>query len=229
MNDIIAKTRENYNRIASLYAATRTSERELTQFADFITPNQTIFDWGCGNGRLVHLLKNQPVRYLGYDQSEEMIKIASQEFCAEITAGWVEFTHNFNASNYPESFDLIFLIASFHHLPDESSRLELLQNLYSTLKIGGKIIITVWNLESDWAQTKLQKDWQKIDSQDYLIPWKDQAGQIMAERYYHHFTSQELSNLLIKTGFTILDNYYASGTAKVFATEGRNLVFIVQK
>lgn len=229
MNDIIAKTRENYNRIAVLYAATRTSERELTQFADFITPNQTIFDWGCGNGRLVHLLKNQSVHYLGYDQSEAMIQVSREVFLPEITAGWVEFSDNFNASNYLESFDLVFLIASFHHLPDESCRLELLQNLYTTLKIGGKIIITVWNLESDWAQTKLQKDWQKINSQDYLIPWKDQAGQVMAERYYHHFTLEELGNLLTKVGFTILDNYYASGTTKVSPTEGRNLVFIAQK
>lgn len=231
MNDIIAKTREDYNRIAPLYAATRNAPRELEQFTKFIQPGQKILDWGCGNGRLVYLLKDKEVQYIGTDQSKVMIEIAKQDFASEVKAGWVQFicTEAEESSFGKDYFDLVFMVASFHHLPDEASRKQVLEKAYQELKKGGVIILTNWNLESDWAKEKFEKDWKKISPQDVLIPWKNQEGELLVERYYHHFTPEELSNLCVNAGFKVVEHYFARGTEKTTSKEGKNLVVIAQK
>lgn len=231
MHQIIAKTREDYNRIASLYAKTRNAARELEQFSDLIQKGQKILDWGCGNGRLVHLLKNRGVEYYGTDQSLEMMKVAKEEFASEVKEGWVHFECSENAEpEFSENFfDLVFAIASVHHLPDPESRLEFFKKVFYELKIDGLFVLTNWNLESAWAQEKFKKDWKKIGDNDYLIPWKNQQGEILAERYYHHFNFGELQELLEKAGFKIEKWYYARGVEKVVPEEGKNLVVIAKK
>jgi 2-polyprenyl-3-methyl-5-hydroxy-6-metoxy-1,4-benzoquinol methylase len=159
MHQIIAKTREDYNRIASLYAKTRNAARELEQFSDLIQKGQKILDWGCGNGRLVHLLKNRGVEYYGTDQSMEMIKVAKEEFASEVKEGWVHFECSENAEpEFSENFfDLVFAIASVHHLPDPESRLEFFKKVFYELKKDGLFVLTNWNLESAWAQENLKR------------------------------------------------------------------------
>jgi len=231
MTDIIAKTREDYNRIAELYALTRTEARELIQFQNFIKPQQKILDWGCGNGRLVYLVQEKKVEYFGTDQSREMIYLAKKQFEKEVKEGWCHFFCTEEKEQFFEDnfFDLVFMIASFHHLPDSESRLKVLQNVYRELKKEGNLIMTNWNLESKWAQEKFKKDWQKIGEYDYLIPWKSKEGVILAERYYHHFTPNEIKELCEKAGFFTKEIYYAKNTEQVDKDEGKNLVFIVQK
>ncbi len=231
MHQIIAKTRQDYNRIASLYAKTRNAARELEQFADFVQKGQKVLDWGCGNGRLVHLLKNKDVEYYGIDQSSEMIRVAKEEFAREVQEGWVHFECNEEGKlNFSENFfDLVFAIASVHHLPDPDTRLNFFKDIFLKLKKGGLFIMTNWNLESAWAQEKFKKDWQKIGENDYLIPWKNQEGEILVERYYHHFNFHELQELLEKVGFSIEKWYYARGVEKVVPEEGKNLVVIAKK
>jgi SAM-dependent methyltransferase len=231
MDDIIAKTREDYNRIAELYAQTRNAARELKQFQNMVQKGQVILDWGCGNGRLVYLLQDKQVIYYGTDQSCEMIRVAGEQFKKEVDAGWAHFicTEDKEADFTENFFDIVFMIASFHHLPDEESRKKLLQRIFQELKPGGKLIMTNWNLESDWAEESLQKDWQKIDEYDYLIPWKSQAGEILVKRFYHHFTPDALQSIFVETGFKIEDSYYARGIERVDKKQGKNLVVVAYK
>lgn len=241
--DIIKKTRDDYNRIAPHFSATRVEARELRQFIPFIAPGQRILDWGCGNGRLVYILQNKGVEYIGTDQSAGLLEQAEELFQKEIKEGWVKFIctdptveTRFIASSsqrsskevkFPENyFDLIFMIASFHHLPDEASRLELLQKVFKELKQDGKLIITVWNLESDWAKEKLQSGYKKMGEYDYLVPWKTKEGEVLVERYYHHFTKDELEKLMREAGFNIEEMYFESKGEKVLEKEGRNLVVV---
>jgi ubiquinone/menaquinone biosynthesis C-methylase UbiE len=229
--DIIKKTRDDYNRIASHFSLTRHEARELEQFTPFIYSGQRILDWGCGNGRLVYILQNKHVEYIGTDQSSGLLKQAEELFQKEIIEGWVKFICTENGEvEFPKNyFDLIFMIASFHHLPDEANRLQLLQKVFKEMKTDGKLIITVWNLESDWAKEKLEKGYKKMGENDYLVPWKTKEREVLVEKYYHHFTKEELSGLLSQAGFEVEEMYFESRGNKVGEKERRNLVVIASK
>lgn len=228
---IIHKTREDYNRIAPLYAATRYKlGDDLKSFKKLIKNGQNILDWGCGNGRLVYLLADKKVSYFGLDQSVGLLAEAKKQWTDKIKSGQVKF---FSTATRPkifsvEFFDLAFLIASFHHLPDEETRLSLLKKIYKELKVKGKIIITVWNLESDWAQSKFKKDWEKMNENDFVIPWKNGKGELIVKRYYHHFGQAELKSLLQRAGFKNIKMSYDSNV-KFTGKTGRNLVAVATK
>lgn len=228
---IIHKTKQDYNLIASYFSNTRYDLwPELKPFVKYIKNGQNILDWGCGNGRLLSLLKNFDVKYFGVDQSDGLLKIARQKWSAEIKAGKAKFfSTSTRAKNFPANFfDMVFMIASFHHLPDEKIRLQLLKKVYQEMNDDGKIIITVWNLESDWAKKKRQRGWKVIVPNDFLIPWKNNQGQILAERYYHHFKKEEIKNLLHRAGFKnikINDGIFTTTDNKNL----RNLVAVAEK
>jgi len=204
---IISKTREDYNRIAHCFSDTRYDIwPELKQFEKYVKAGQKVLDWGCGNGRLLLMLKSHSINYFGLDQSDELIKIAKEKYRNEIEDGWVKFfctaQKDKNFSN--DYFDIVFMIASFHHLPDEESRLKLLKKVYKETKQGGRLIMTNWNLESAWAEKKIKNnEWKQIGERDLLIPWRNSQREILCERYYHSFTEEELNALLSKAGWQI--------------------------
>lgn len=230
-NEIIHKTRQDYNRIAKYFNSTRNNVGELEIFKPFLKNGQNILDWGCGNGRLIFLLKGGKIKYFGTDQSDELLKIGRKKFNKEIKEGWVKFysTANRKKSFGANFFDLVFMIASFHHLPDKQTRQKLLKDIYKQLKPKGKLIITVWNLESDWAKSKIDTSWKQVGENDFLVPWKNSQGKLMAERYYHHFSKEELSGLLKETGFKIKKIDYSERTNWTDKKGGRNLVAIAVK
>lgn len=228
--DLIKLNQKSYNKIAKHFSDTRYDTwPELEQFKPFIKSGQRVLDWGCGNGRLLLMLKDLGVNYIGTDQSAELIKIAKQKNSELIKAGNVKFycTKKKDKIFKPQTFDLVFMIASFFHLPDKEARLKLLEKTIKELKPGGRLLMTVWNLESDWAKRK-QKDWKVIGKNDFLIPWKNQQGEVEAERYYHHFTKDELTGLLHKAGYEVEKISYFGGTWSD-DKGGRNLVAIAIK
>lgn len=229
---IIRQTRDNYNKIAGHFSDTRHRVwPEFEYFKNYLQDGQNILDWGCGNGRLLLSLQEyRGIKYVGVDQSVELIKIARRTYREEIKMGRAKFYCN--ASKTPRfssgQFDIAFMIASFFHLPDNISRNKLLKQVFRELKPGGKLIILVWNLGSDWAKAKAKTDWKIIGPNDFLIPWKTPQGKLLALRYYHHFTPEELRELFETSGFKIQKLEYTSGTWSD-AKGGRNLVAVAEK
>jgi len=165
------------------------------------------------------------------DLSSEIIKCAQIEFQKEVESGRAHFTCSENGELFfPKSFfDIAILIASFHHLPSPETRLALLNKIYSELKTGGVIAISVWNLTSAWAKKKLTKPgWKYLGNNDYIVPWKEKDGTIKASRYYHSFTPDELRGLLEKVGFKIEYLDYAAAN-RSDDKGGRNLVVVAKK
>ena len=232
MQNIIQKTMEDYNRIAKYFSDSRYDTwSELEQFKKYVKDGQNILDWGCGNGRLLFLFKGEKIKYFGIDNSIELLKIARKKFGKEVKEGRAKFYCTAKkAKKFPDGFfDLVFMIASLHHLPDEKTRLELLEKTYREMKEGAMLIITVWNLKSDWATEKIKKDWKIIGENDFLIPWKDEKSRVLVERDYHDFSEGELIDLLKKAGFKIIKLDFYSKSNWTDKKGGRNLIAIVKK
>lgn len=221
MQDLIKLNKETYNKIAKLFAETRRYLwDDLKPLKKYCKDGFKVLDLGCGSGRLYHLFEDfQDLTYVGVDQSEEQIKIAKEKFPnADFRVG--EMTTLPFADN---EFDVLYCIATFHHLPDEKSRIKALQEMKRVLKPGSYILMTNWNLHSDKAQKLAQKGKFKefkpnhvksLDSghviNDFLIPWMNSEGEVLGERYYHGFSLEEVEDLCKKTGLEVLEQYYTT-------------------
>jgi len=216
--------KRNYDQIAGDFNETRTNRvwPELIKLTEPVKDGDRILDVGCGNGRLLKLLVNKKIDYVGVDSSKKLIEIASKNFQFSIfnfqTNHNFQFSNKINSSPEEQSkkfilgdileldklaekdFDYVFCIAVLHHLPGEELRVEALKQMKTKIKPDGKIILTVWNL---WTQAKFRililkfailkmLGRNRMDFGDILFDWKNNLGQGISQRYYHAFTEHEL-------------------------------------
>ena len=191
-----------YNDIAREFSATRAYPwKELQVFIPHIKDNFKILDLGCGNGRLLKSLEqsDKKLNYLGVDFSEKLIAQARENHpeAKFVTADMSDLYFE------PNTFDMIFMIASFHHLPTKTERLELLYQAKRWLKPGGLLFMTNWNLwQKKYLRYSLEKFWSKRSWNDFFIPWTTDSGGTVW-RYYHSFTVGELIYLLKTAKFDL--------------------------
>jgi 2-polyprenyl-3-methyl-5-hydroxy-6-metoxy-1,4-benzoquinol methylase len=176
-------------------------------------PNESrVLDVGCGNGRILKILAEQNVKYVGVDQSESLIKICQEKYPEYKFA--VQDILNLGALG-DFDFDYVFCIAVLHHLPGAALRLQALRQLKNKIKVDGKIILSVWNM---WPQKKYRRMFYKFsllkicgrnktDFGDVLFDWRAPGG-MMSKRYYHVFSQHELKKLVKKAGLKI-ENFIA--------------------
>ncbi len=192
--DLLNKVKKDYNDIADEFSVTRNRpwhEFELfKQYVDEAGLSARILDVGCGNGRLACALKHS--QYIGIDNSRKLLKLAREK----------NPTFSFKYGDILKipfqnhSFEIVFAVAVLHHIPSRALQLVALKELKRVTKLGGKVIITVWNL---W-QRKYEKYIDKATHESF-IPW---GVYKKTERYYHAFTSEEIEELIRKSGFAIL-------------------------
>ncbi|OIO52051.1 hypothetical protein AUJ78_01760 [Candidatus Peregrinibacteria bacterium CG1_02_41_10] len=186
-----------------------------------------ILDLGCGSGRLISLVKDYPVEYVGLDVSDKLL-IKAKELIASYKLPQYHSIRGKQAISYKlisggmtdlsfsvdDQFDLVFALASFHHLETDKDRLKCLQEIKRALKPDGHLLMTNWNL---W-QKRFEKN--AVDQNgNLIIPWKNTQSKVLAERVYHRFDLEELEKLFLEAGLVVIKN---------FKTEF-NLVSIVQK
>ena len=193
-----------YNSIAEEFSASRVFPwEELQVFIPYLQDNFKVLDLGCGNGRLLKVLQESGKKfdYLGLDFAENLIAEARKQFpdfsfqTADMESLKLE----------PESFDMIFLIASFHHLDTKKKRKEVLKNIYQALKPGGLLFMTNWDLrQKKYLKNFFNQWWKKRAWNDCFISWQKYLGDKQKLwRYYHSFTESELESLLLATGFKL--------------------------
>ena len=224
---LLNKTQQDYNRIAHHFSKTRSYIwKDLEYFLKFVSDKDRVLDLGCGNGRLLEIFKYKSINYIGIDSSKKLIKIARKSWTSHVQSR-IQLASDVqsikfavaNALNLPfgeNYFDKIFSIAVLHHIPSKKFRLKFLKEAKRVLKDNGLLILTVWNLwkekpikkclNSGFKQFKrfLRLDGKsKLDFKDIFYPWKNQKGEILAQRYIHCFTIRELKKLAQKAGFRI--------------------------
>lgn len=216
---ISLKVQFDYNRIAKEFSNKRSGlTPDILEFAKHIKKNNKVLDFGCGNGRASELVIRSGGNYTGVDNSSKMIDQAKKIYPKE------KFDLVDNLNNFPTgSFDVILCLAVLHHIPSENLRKKFLSDFYRVLCPGGKLILTVWDLQSE---KNLHKTIPNADKNDILYDFKNASGKVLAERYIHIFSKEKLNNLVLNTGFEIIDSYQNSrGNKKV----NHNLVIIAKK
>ena len=163
-----------------------------------------VLDLGCGNGRLLLVLREKKIDYIGVDISEKLIKIAKKNFPDKK----FQLVSPLNFP-FPENyFDKVFCIRVLPHIPSQELRLSFLKKIFKILKPQGILILSCWYL---W-NFKNKKNLflvirncllkilgrSKLDFGDALVPWQNK---IM--RYYHFFTQSGLKKLVRGAGFKI--------------------------
>jgi len=219
--------RETYNRIASLFHATRSYLwDDILVFKKYLHDNMAILDVGCGTGRLYQLFKDfQGVEYTGLDSSEEQIKMAKNDFPKNNYVLGEMTMLPFEKSK----FDFVFCIATLHHLSTREDRVKALQETKRVLKTGGYLFLNNWNLYSKSAQKTVEKGkWSQKEIGNFIVPWFNPKGEKIGERYYYGFEIEELRLLLEEVGFSVVENYYSKKGKKVGVEDGANIVTVAK-
>lgn len=208
------KTQNDYNEIASEFTGKRGAPwpflEELLQGVE-----GRVLDVGCGTGRIFDLLGD--VDYVGIDSSEEMIREARKGGGRFLVGDGLDLP-------FPDNeFDAVVSIATLHHIPSRKLRRRFVQEMRRVLKPEGKIIITVWNLNrKQFFKKRLESVFQKIMGRskigwfDMLYPWKDDEGNLIAQRYHHCFLKGELLRLFKKEGFQIEEGGFTPGKRNLY-------------
>lgn len=207
---ILNLVKRNYNEIAASFDATRKKEiwPQIREFAAAVMDGDKVLDAGCGNGRLLEAFKDKKIRYLGIDNSAELIKMAKNNYPER------EFREAdiLNLNNVPEKdFDHIFCLAVLQHIPTDELRISFLKNLAAKLKPSGRLIVSVWNMGRipKYRNMILKNHLLRIiglyrlEARDLIFPWKDSSGQAVSNRYYHAFTVEEIKDLSREAGLKL--------------------------
>ena len=194
--------KQAYDTVADHFSLTRKKylQVELLEFSKYFQDSQSVLDLGCGSGRMIRILKNFELDCVFVDISEKQLNYAKKEQRGKIKRAEFIVGDILNLDFQRNSFDVILCIATFHHLKNLKQRKEFLKNIYSWLKPGGYLLMTNWNLIQK-RYLKYIFNFRKKAWNDFLIPYKNNDGQNMANRFYHGFTIKELDKLLIQSGF----------------------------
>jgi len=223
---LLKKTREDYNFLYLDYTRTRAFiPEDIKNLAKYALPGERVLDSGCGNGRLLEVLRE--VDYYGIDFSKNLIELAKEKY-----PQGKFFLRDALTLPFPDNFfDKVFSISVLHHIPSKEFRLKYLKEIFRVLKPGGKLILRVWDLLKRKGGKKLFLKYAflkiigktKLDFFDIFVPWKDSKGRVLVQRYFHCFRKKELINLAKRAGFKVIKIWRAGEGAR------KNIYLILEK
>lgn len=230
INKILKETEVGYDQMAEKFSHTRKNFwGDLAFIADYVADGDKILDYGCGNGRLLEILKDKKIDYTGADISQKLIELAKEKYTDRVESFFK--ISSLGSLAFPDNyFNRIISIAVFHHFPEKYAR-EMARELFRITKPGGKVVIAAWNL---W-QKKRRKNIFNLSAilgkifqtekysgfgfSDILVPFQDNQGGVF-NRYHRVYTERSLSKIFSSAGFEV---------EKCFLVGGKNIVLIATK
>ncbi|CAL1265824.1 unnamed protein product [Larinioides sclopetarius] len=146
-----------YDQIAPHFTDTRYRPwPRVKQFLLELEPGSLVADVGCGNGKYLDI--NPDIWKIGADHCAALTAAARAKNFEVLTSD------NLHLPFRDETFDAVLSVAVIHHFATTDRRVAAIKELTRVLRIGGKILITVWAMEQRHR---------KFDSQDVLVPWHE--------------------------------------------------------
>lgn len=231
LDDLALGTLEAYNQSSSKFAETRRGKRTWEQelgglFGMLPQKALRILDLGCGAGRVLQFVvenKKPLKKYIGIDFSNNLLTEATQWKETYAPKAPAEFRHGLLQSFeiQDREFDVIVMLASFHHLTTKEDRESCMELCYRALKPGGVLWMTNWN---PLNLKKYKPDKIEKLGNDFIIPFTNEKGETY-ERYYHGFSVEELSQLLLYGGFERVEHAFVTKGEKTSSPEdGWNII-----
>lgn len=188
-----------YDQIASHFSETRRAPwPEIRSFLATRHGNRGI-DIGCGNGRHISDLQTAAREVIGIDVSKALLNEAIDFQSASVS---LLLADAFSLPLVRDSIDIALYIATLHHLPSRSERVQSLNELARVLSPKGEGLVSVWSVTAE------RFDFEQ--SQDQLIPWTLPNGKTI-DRYYHIFDREEFRDELQSSALTIESIAESSG------------------
>ncbi|KAH8361150.1 hypothetical protein KR200_012203 [Drosophila serrata] len=128
----------------------------MAHFLAGLEPGSVVCDVGCGSGRYLTQC-NPAICTIGVERCYRLSKVAHEK------GGEVALCDNLELPFRDDSFDAVLSLAVVHHFATTERRVQALRELARILRIGGRVVITVWALEQRHR---------RFESQDVLIPWQ---------------------------------------------------------
>lgn len=218
-------TSEFYAQQAQSFSATRQMPWQGWQLCLDAMPQlsagekPSVLDIGCGNLRFARFLCDEagifPVKYFAVDNCKPLVE--SGETDAHISElAFIELDvikslldNTLSSRLTVPACDLVVAFGFLHHVPGAEKRIQLLRTLLEKTKHGGYVCVSFWQfMNSQKLAAKAQEttaqglqalgiDASVIDQNDFLIGWQDKVN---TWRYCHHFSQEELDELLASLG-----------------------------
>lgn len=184
-----------YSTIATAFDKTR--YKVWSCVSEFLTdrarlgPCQRLLEAGVGNGKNLEYAAHCGFTATGFDTCKEFVEIARTR-CPHSRV----FQHDLCDRLYTdETYDVILCIAVLHHIQSETERRAALKRLVAALAPGGTLLLTVWSYETfDAPRTR------PFHLGANLVPWKDQDGHTLMDRYYYIYDRAEFEELVGSAG-----------------------------
>ncbi len=223
--------RNFYEQVATAFDGTRSGPWPgFEVVAEYLRPKciapWRILDVGCGNSRLLqYLIEKELVQeYWGIDANETLLSKARLKAQESASTGLVsrhlqiditvaDWTANLEEAS---GFDVIYCLATLHHLPGLALRSSALNQMADLLRPGGYLVLSNWQPLNSKREQKKILDWatcqivrEEVEEGDLLISWKHQ---VQAVRYVHVFSSQEVCHLAETAGLTVKHQFLSDGS-----------------
>lgn len=179
----------------------------------------SVLDVGCGNLRFARFLRDEagivPAKYFAVDNCKPLVESGevgthiSELIFIELDVIKSLLDNTLSSRLTVPACDLVVAFGFLHHVPGAQKRIQLLRTLLEKTKPGGFVCVSFWQfMNSQKLAAKAQEttaqglralgiDASDLEQNDYLIGWQDKAN---TWRYCHHFSQEELDELLGSLG-----------------------------
>lgn len=148
---------KEFNKIARSYdfatAMSQGYQTDLNYSASLLNLKGTeqVLDLCCGTGKSTKAVFKYITtgKIIGIDNSEGMLVEANKKFSKEVLEGKMEFQLQdaMHLNFAPQSFDAIFMAYGLRNMPDYKKSVD---QLFTLLKPGGKLVIHDYSLANTW-------------------------------------------------------------------------------